>query len=153
MSTQTVDHKALDRVLNELDVRAKETPQTDEDSYWVCQRRFPRYPFRANCTVRFLPAGSFSVTKLVGRTRNLSRTGLGFLIRRVFNSGDPVEVEVLFTDRPRVFMAGLARFCRYAGNGFYEVGMELKTAGPDPVFSHNPTQAMHTLDWLGESCS
>lgn len=142
------DHQCLDEILNELDLRAQMGKQGKEEDYWVCQRKYPRHPFRCGCVVRFLPAGYTTVSKLAGRTRNLSRSGLGLLVRRMFAMGDPIEVEIQIPGRGAMFMAGLVRFCRYAGRGYHEVGIELKCSQPTPVFSHNPMQAMRTLNWL-----
>ena len=149
MATDMTDFQALDYLLDELDVRAqKPTAENAEDAYWVCQRKHPRHPFRAGCTVRFMPSGSGSVAAMPGRTRNLSRSGLAVLARRVFSPGDPIEVEVTLSGRPKMFMGGLVRFCRYAGRGYYEVGLELKAAASEPIFSSHPMLAVRALDWL-----
>ena len=47
-----------------------------------------------------------------------------------------------------MFMGGLVRFCRYAGRGYYELGIELKAAASEPIFSSNPILAVRALDWL-----
>ncbi len=148
MATDVIELQTLDSVLDELDVRAQHRPKESEDDYWVCKRKHPRHPFRAVCTIRFMPSGSGTVVSLQGRTRNLSRSGLGLLVRRVFSPLEPVEVEVSLPERPRMFMGGLVRFCRYAGRGYYEVGVELKAAASEPIFSSNPILAVRALDWL-----
>jgi hypothetical protein len=149
MPVDTTDYQALDYLLDELDVRAqKHTAEDAEDAYWVCHRKHPRHPFRVACTVRFMPSGSGSVAAMAGRTRNLSRGGLALLARRVFSLGDPIEVEVCLPDRPRMFMGGLVSFCRYAGRGYYELGVKLKAAASEPIFSSHPTLAVRALDWL-----
>ena len=149
MLTDTTDFQALDYLLDELDVRAQKcTAEDAEDTYWVCNRKHPRHPFRAGCTLRFMPTGSGSVTAMAGRTRNLSRSGLAVLARRVFSLGDPIEVEVTLPGRPTMFMAGLVRFCRYAGRGYYELGVKLKAAASEPIFSSHPALAVRALDWL-----
>jgi len=149
VAVDTVDYQILNRLLDELDIRAKsDLAKADDGAYWVCQRQYARYPFRMPCTVRFLPSGSFTVGELPGRTRNLSRSGLGLLVRRVFAVDDPVEVQVNMPDRGPMYLAGLVRFCRYAGRGYHELGLTLKAASPDPVFSGSPVLARRTYDWL-----
>jgi len=149
MPVDTTDYQALDYLLDELDVRAqKHTAEDAEDAYWACQRKHPRHPFRVGCTVRFMPSGSKLVAAMAGRTRNLSRGGLAVLTRRVFSLGDPIEVEVTLPGRPKMFMAGLVCFCRYAGRGYYELGIELKAAASEPIFSTHPMLAVRALDWL-----
>ncbi len=153
MPAAHIDYPAIDNLLNELDSRAGTRrsggDQADED----CRRERERHPFRVGCVVRFLPSGSSTAGQLRGRTRNLSRNGLGLVVRRVFAMGEPVEIEVNLAGRPRVFLAGLASFCRYAGRGYHEVGIHLYTAQPRPVFSHNPTEAMRLLDWVSNGPS
>ncbi len=68
--------------------------------------------------------------------------------RFVFSPQEPIEVEVTLPGRPRMFMGGLVRFCRYAGRGYYELGIELKAAASEPIFSSNPILAVRALDWL-----
>jgi hypothetical protein len=149
MPVDTTDFQALDYLLDELDVRAhKRTEEDAEDAYWVCHRKHPRHPFRVGCTVRFMPSGTESVAAMPGRTRNLSRSGLAALARRVFSPGDPIEVEVTLPGRPKMFMGGLVRFCRYAGRGYYEVGVDLKAAAAEPIFSSHPMLSVRALDWL-----
>ncbi len=148
MSSDTAEYQTLDTVLDELDVRSQRRPKEQDDDYWVCKRKHPRHPFRSTCTVRFMPSGSGTIVAMPGRTRNLSRNGLGLLVRRVFSPQEPIEVEVALPGRPRMFMGGLVRFCRYAGRGYYELGIELKAAASEPIFSSNPILAVRALDWL-----
>lgn len=138
----------LDYVLDELDFRARPPRAERDQEDWTCKRRHPRYPFRSGCVVRFLPAGSWAISELPGRTRNLSRGGIGLLVRRTFAVGEPVELEIHTRQRPRMFMAGVVSFCRYAGRGYHEVGLTLKFAGPQPVFSDDPKAAARTYGWL-----
>ncbi len=148
MPTDTIEYQSLDSLLDELDVRSRRRPQEKEDEYWVCKRKHPRHPFRVGCTVRFMPSGSGTVIALPGRTRNLSRNGLSVVVRRVFAAREPIEIEVSPPGRERMFMGGLVTFCRYAGRGYYEVGVELKAAASEPIFSNNPILAVRALEWL-----
>ncbi|HSW47170.1 MAG TPA: PilZ domain-containing protein [Phycisphaerae bacterium] len=148
MLRDTVDYQALDTLLDELDTRARrQTTKSKEDSYWVCHRKHPRHPFRSRCTIRFMPSGGV-VVATTGRTRNLCRNGIAVLVRRMFALGEPVEIEVTLPERSRMYMGGLARFCRYAGRGYYEIGIELKATASTPIFSGNPMLAIRALDWL-----
>jgi hypothetical protein len=139
--------EAINLLLDELELRANQDGSRSE-SRWVCQRKHPRSVFRAGCIVYFFPKGSATVTSLAGRTRNLSRTGVGLLVRRVFSGGEPVEVEIVLPDRPSMYLAGVVTFCRYAGRGFHEIGVFLKTAATEPIFFKNPLAAMETHPWL-----
>lgn len=149
MAVDTRDCELLDALLDELDIKARQQHVGERSSeYWVCQRRFPRHPFRTVCKVRFLNPGSFTIAELPGRTRNLSRNGLGLIVRRVFELGDPIEVEVQPPNRAPVYMAGLIRFCRYAGRGYHEIGLQVKVASPEPVISRQPSVSPELIQWL-----
>jgi len=146
------DRETLDRLLEELDVKGRQQHLGGaSEDHWICQRRHPRYAFRASCVVRFLSGSFTEVLSVEGRTRNLSRGGLGILAKHVFSLGDPVEVEIQLPGQPRMFMAGLVQFARYAGRGYHELGIGLRTAGQQPVFSRNPEAACQSLDWLRNS--
>jgi Tfp pilus assembly protein PilZ len=88
------------------------------------------------------------VSELPGRTRNISRGGLGILVRRTFAIGEAIEVEIESPERGPFFMAGRVAFCRYAGQTYYEVGIALKSAQASPIFSVNPALAFEMLHWL-----
>lgn len=149
---ERLEKEALDHLCEELDLKARsQHAGENSEDYWVCQRRHPRYAFRADCTVRFFTIDYSGVHSLMGRTRNLSRGGIGLLVRHVFKSGDPIEVQVQVPGQPMMFMAGLVQFVRYAGRGYHELGIALKTAGSKPVFSGDPATALATLDWLRRS--
>lgn len=143
------ERETLDLLLEELDISGREQHAGEtSEAYWVCQRRYPRYAFRADCIVRYFSPGHGKILSIAGRTRNLSRGGIGLLVRHVFAIGEPVELELQLPNQPKMFMAGLVQFIRYAGRGYHEFGMALKGAGAQPVFSHNPIVAIQTLDWL-----
>jgi hypothetical protein len=144
-----IERKTLDRLIQDLDTKSRQQ-HVDEhsDQYWVCQRRYPRYAFRADCTVRCMGTLPHEIICLPGRTRNLSRGGLGVLVNRAFTLGEPLEVELQLPNQPIMFVAGLIQFVRYAGRGYHELGVALKCAGPKPVFSRDPATAMATLAWL-----
>lgn len=143
------ERETLDRLLEELDVKGRQQHVGENaDAYWVCQRRHPRYAFRADCVVRFFSGSFTEVMSVPGRTRNLSRGGLGLLVKHVFSISDPVEVQLQLPGQPMMYMAGLVQFVRYAGRGYHELGVALRSAGPKPVFSGNPSAAIQSLEWL-----
>lgn len=142
----------LNTLLDELDLRAQQQQVGDrDDDYWVCRRQHARHPFRAPCVVRFFQPGGSTIMELAGRTRNLSRNGLGLLVKRVFRTGEPMELEVHVPGKSTMFMAGLVAFCRYAGRAYHEIGLGLKGAGSSPIFSSDPLRAISLLGWLREA--
>lgn len=143
------DRQTLDRLLEELDVKGhQQHPGDTTEKYWVCRRRHPRYSFRASCVVRFVAPGTTQIISATGRTRNLSRSGLAILVKRVFSIGDPLEVEIQLPGQPVMYMGGLVQFVRYAGRGYHEIGVALRAAGRQPIFTAAPEVALDTLDWF-----
>jgi hypothetical protein len=141
--------EALSLLLDELEVQAQEQHAGERsEAYWVCKRKHPRSPFRTPCLIYFFPQGSFTVTSLTGRTRNISRSGIGLLVRRVFRTGEPIEVELTPPGRPKTYLGGLVTFCRYAGRGYHEIGVSFRASGREPIFSKNPSAAVDKLPWL-----
>ena len=148
--TVTSDKAAeLNRLLNELDVVAQgvEGGGSEPDEAEV-RRRNTRYPFRTPCVVRYVPEGGASVRELPGRTRNVSGLGIGVVVRRVFQEGEPIEIEVKLPDRPSVYLGGVVTFCRYAGLAYHEDGIKLKTARRAPILVGGLEESLKEHEWL-----
>lgn len=149
MSKSSADTVRFNLLLNELDVQAKRGQVQAKAN----NRRCPRYSFRTPCCVRFLPPGVAKLQEWPGRTRNLSRGGLALLVRREFNLGDAVEVELKLANQAAMFMVGIIGFCRYAGGGYHEVGIGLRHAGRESVFTSNLVDMASMLELLQERSS
>lgn len=117
---------------------------------WV-ERRHARYPYRVKCILRVFSAGYEQPLEIPGRTRNLSRGGVGLLVRCVISVNEPAEVELTRGAGDTLYMAGMVRFCRYAGMGFHEIGIALKAAGGAPVFPKTASGAQSVLAWLQQA--
>lgn len=139
----------LDGLIAQLDEQAalEESRGTSAHKHWTA-RRHKRYAYRVDCKVRIYCAGAERPIELPGRTRNLSCGGVGLLIRRVFVVNEPVEVEIPRRGQPTLFMVGLVRFCRYVGQGYHEIGVELRKAGNAPIFPKTFSGAQEILKWL-----
>lgn len=139
----------LDRLLDELDRKSKQQSiSRSVEGEWECRRTAPREAFRADCAVRFVPTGYTRVSEIRGRTRNLSRGGVGLLTRRPFNEQDALEVQVKVSPEKTLCLAGLVVSCRYAGHGHYEVGVSLKVAQETPVFTDDSSLLMSRYPWI-----
>jgi hypothetical protein len=149
VARNSLDLRSLDCLLDELDEASdRDIQKLDEGSPRGCRRRHPRKACRRDCLVRYMMARGGRIFCMKGRMRNLSRNGLSVLVRRVFGPHEPVEVELTLPDGPRMFMGGLVQFCRYVGQGYNELGVDLKAAAAEPIFSTNPVLAVRVLDWL-----
>ena len=142
------EHEVLDRLLEELDSGAGGPSGGDDPGDWSCQRRHTRCAFRTDCVIRLLSSRGTEVLAVSGRTRNLSRSGVSILLKHVCTVGDAAEVELHLPGQPTTFIAGLIQFVRYAGHGYHELGVAIRSAGPAPIFSHDPMSARQALNWL-----
>jgi hypothetical protein len=139
----------LDALLDELDLTGQAEHEAKvANGKWACRRIAPRQRFRAPCTARFLEGQDARVSQRLARTRNISRSGVSFVARRVFAIGEPVELELNIPHRPPVFVAGTVEFCRYVGRASHEVGVALRAIQPHPIFSNDPSAAGESLRWF-----
>lgn len=152
MKTREVTHRELAQLLDELDIRAaapQHAPAAAETR--SNRRRSDRRPFRTWCTVMYWDHHTRGPAELRGRTRNLSRLGLSVLSPRELIFGEPIEVGFSLAGSEPLYMTGLVRFCRYAGRGYYEVGVAMRYAGDDAIL-HLPKEARdETYPWLREA--
>lgn len=143
---------ALDALLDKLDRTAEALGQKSGRAkgplFSSATRKHERHRFRCDCAVRFYQPHSNLLTTIPARTRNLSKGGLSLLARRVFQLGEPLEAELLEAGQAPSYLAGDVRFCRYAGLGYYEIGVRMRHAGATPAFSHDPAAARRSLVWL-----
>jgi hypothetical protein len=107
-----------------------------------------RQSMQVDCIVHFFGQRTDEVVTLSGRTRNISRGGIGLVVPRSFYQDEPVEIQISLPDRETMYMAGLVRFCRYVIDGFFEVGVQLAVAGHEPIFALNPAKAARQYSWM-----
>lgn len=139
MRMDTTGGETVEALIDALDADAAEAGEghraAPDPARRASRRQDPRYPFRATCLVRSPSACATGLPRLSGHTRNLSRYGLGLLVRGSFSTGDVVEVQIAPTGHEPVFMAGVVRFCRYAGRGYREIGVQLLATRSEPILS------------------
>ncbi len=117
-------------------------------------RRFrDRLPMQLDCVVCYIGQRTDEIATLPGRTRNISRSGIGLVTRRSFYEDEPIEVRIEPPNRSVMYMAGVVRFCRYILDGFYEIGVQLMVAGNAPVFSQDPVKSIRQIPWLNKAMS
>lgn len=112
-----------------------------------------RKSWRAPCRVFFCMKKGSEVHSVPGFTRNLSAAGVGFVVRRSFHSGEPVEIIVggCGDGQPSWHMAGTVRYCKQAHDRWHEIGIRLERVARTPVFSQEPEQARRSLRWFREA--
>lgn len=105
-------------ILDDLDGQAK--PVTGPDA-----RQFPRVPYRR--TAKFIlqienPGGSPAVS--VVKSRNLSRTGIGFLHGQFVRPASACGITLLTIDGQWIRIWGTIVRCRRVSDGVHEVGVK-----------------------------
>ncbi len=136
-------------VLNELDLSASEWKDTyDDGGERACRRGRHRRKFRTSCDIWFFDDAGGAVGHCPAQARNLSERGLGLLVRRLIHLGSPIEIRIGLRDCPATYLGGLVVHCRYATNGFYEVGIALQVRDKQPVFSKDPAWAISHIPWI-----
>ncbi len=152
MPTQSMTRRQLADLLDELEKRARaQSPVNDSPDDWVNRRRSDRRPFRTSCTVACWDVSRQLPQNFEGRTRNLSHLGLSVLVPREYRIDEPVEVSFTLGGSEPLYMSGLVRFCRYAGQGYYEIGMAMKHAGDESIFQVVPVNADAMFNWFKDA--
>lgn len=143
----------LAELIAELDSKAEgPAPVSSQHGQPVRRRSHVRRPFRVPCTVRSPSNEVMGLTELPGHTRNLSPRGLSLLAQGAFSTGEVIEVQVTPTDGAAVHIVGVVRFCRYAGRGYCEVGMQILTARRESILFGTPGMPEDLLvQLLGET--
>ncbi len=140
-------------VLNELDEFAINWNQMHDEGGDECRRSRQRRRFRMPCNIWIVENTGFTTRHQEAITRNLSETGLGIVAKCAAHNGSPVEICVEPPGRSPSYFGGIVVFCRYTNLGFYEIGIDLKEYGSEPIFSHDPNRATILAPWVKEALS
>ena len=140
-------------VLNELDEFARQWDimRRQEKENWRCRRNKARRKFRTRCDIWYFENHGTLLKHVEAQTRNLSERGLGLIARTVLHLSSPIEVRIEAPGRPPTYLGGVVVFCRYATQGFHEVGITLKSHGHIPIFSEGIPGVVHRVSWAMEA--
>jgi len=112
------------------------------------RRRRDRAPLKIPCMGYVFGQRTGEIHTHEATTLNISRGGLGLVVRKCFLQDEPIEVRICLPNRSPLYLAGLVRFCMYLSDGFFEIGVQLMSAGDLPIFSADPLKAVRELPWL-----
>ena len=123
-----LDEQTAARLLNLLDSRACRRKVE------CCQtRKSERRRLRVPCRIRFLARDRTTVLETTGKTRDISRTGLGLLCQRHLAKNTIVHVVVQGPDRKDFNLTGVVMHSRALQEGWYFVGMKFQKLPDDPL--------------------
>lgn len=100
-------------------------------------RSHKRNPFRSPCTIRYVLPGAASAELVSGVTRDLSRGGLGIVVKESLPRGTSTRVTLSLPGGKTVELTGTVAFCRHAQGSWYVVGIQFKSA------DHPQLQPLH----------
>ena len=120
-----IEGRIASRLLEELDQRSLPTGHHPLE-----QRAHSRHRFRTACVIRFLGEDGRTVKFLSARTRNISRGGIGLLIRNWFRRGDAVHLTLSLPNAPESQLGGKVAFSRPVRGGWFEVGVRFEPVDP-----------------------
>ncbi len=84
------------------------------------RRAAPRMKIRTPMTAILL--ASAGLPSIVLFSRNLSRSGIGFISRRPFSPGDQIGLSIHLPNQPHKLLLTKITFARYVRAGVYEIG-------------------------------
>ncbi len=154
--TAMIDHhstETLERLLDRLDVKSRNAFRVNSRHAFGSEamRANPRYRYRVECRIFRFHEEKTHVIGTEGRTRNLSRNGLGLITANYLETGIPVEVRIHPPDKPDMYFAGIVAYCRHAGLHFHEIGISLRVVSEQPVFSKDPRGALERDGWIRDA--
>lgn len=129
--------------------KVAEALQFKESSTFVNSRKQPRRELLVPARLAYLKDASLTVGIKDVFVRNISAGGLALLSDGRMIRGDLIEVSMT-RGKDECFYAGLVSFCRQISNGVHEIGVQIVDQGDQPIFSHNPAQAIKDLNWINE---
>lgn len=110
------------QILEEIELAA----QTG-DSQWMNKRDSPRRRARLVCNVRYLSPDGVKVLNASGWTRDISRTGLGFVTREHFVRKSQLCAAVQMTNTSPKKLTGTVVYSRMINDGWYLTGMKFES--------------------------
>lgn len=116
------DMQEISQILEEIELAS----QTGENQ-WTDKRVAPRRRARLECKVRFLSPDGEIVLDTSGWTRDISRTGLGFVTREHFARKAQLSARVQVSNSPPRTLTGTVVYSRIVNDGWYLTGMKFES--------------------------
>ncbi len=144
---------SIEIVLNELEEfsRQWEILVRGEQGQFACRRAKPRRKLCIACDIWFFDDRGARLNRRRAVTRNISERGIGLLARCLVPWGSPLEICIAVPGRAPMYLGGVATFCRYTTQGFYEIGLRLEARQDSPIFADDPGIRGVELPWLSQA--
>lgn len=88
------------------------------------RRNRDRLRLRANCIVRSISGNGVHVCSKEGRTRDVSRGGVGLLMPLAYATDTEIHVAIQLDDGKRVDMTGIVTYAKLVRHGWYLIGVK-----------------------------
>ncbi len=135
----------LGRLLDLVDAQAKRLGQKRSN-----QRRRQRRRLRATCSIRFLARDGSTVLIAAGKTRDISRSGLGLLTNRHLSRDAAVHVQVRLADGKEFNLAGEVAYVRAVKGEWCLIGVRFRKLRDElllPPSEETSADAGHVQVW------
>ena len=116
-----VDEPQVREILDHIDEQARTLGERIED-----RRSWLRKRLRVSCLIRYASRDERTVQTAAGKTRDLSRVGLGVLTKVSFPAQTDVHVTLTFEDGKTGVLTGKVIYTRGLRSGWYLTGVKLQ---------------------------
>lgn len=121
-----INESQVQLILDRLDAQARVCK-----SDYASKRASVRRRLRAPCLIRYASRDGTAVLTAPGKTRDLSRTGLGVLAKASFSAHAELYLTLILPDEKTVGLTGKVVYARGLRLGWYIVGVKLQPISDD----------------------
>jgi len=132
-SVDEADLREINQILEEIELASH-----TGDQQWTDKRVAPRRQARLECQVRYLSIDGEAVKDTSGWTRDISRTGLGFVTREHFARKVQLSARVQVSNSPPRTLTGTVVYSRMVNDGWYLTGMKFESVTDKRLLSFEP---------------
>lgn len=136
-SVSEAEMQEIRQILEEVELAA----QTGVTG-WINKRVEPRRRARLECKVRYLSPDGEIVKDTSGWTRDISRTGLGFVTREHFMRNSQLSACVQVSNSPPRTLAGIVVYSRMINDGWYLTGMKFEAVADKRLMTFDQVDSL-----------
>lgn len=136
-SIDEADIQEINQILKEIELAS----QLGENQ-WTNKRVEPRRRARLECKVRYLSIDGEVVMNTSGWTRDISRTGLGFVTREHFARKVQLSACVQVSNSPPRTLTGTVVYSRMVNDGWYLTGMKFESVADKRLLTFDQVDSL-----------
>ena len=94
---------------------------------------------------------SRKVTDVVTRTSSFCGLSVVAKLPAPIRVGRPAEATIAMSDGQKTYAAGTVTFCRTVNKGYYEIGIQVRAAGPSTILLDDISSAKAHYEWFADA--